>query len=86
MATESTRLSVTVSALLGQCFSFLYGKPKQMLTAESFHGTVCTMARRSGMLKAMKQDPISYDDIGDLDPQILQERWRAWGRHEMLRR
>ncbi len=86
MATEATRIAVTLSALLGQCFSFLYGQPKQMLTAESCHGILCTMARRSGLLKVMKRNPISYDVIRDLDPEALEQRWREWGHREMLRR
>lgn len=87
MANEATRVAVTLSALLGQCFSFLYGQPKQMLTAEAFHGTLCTMARRSGLLKAAAQDnPISSQDISSLDDQALQQTWREWSRYEMLRR
>ena len=87
MATEATRVAVTLSALLGQCFSFLFGQPKQMLTAEAFHGTLCTMARRSGLVKvAAQNNPISGESLGRLDNEELEETWREWGRQEMLRR
>lgn len=86
MATEAMRIAVTISATLGQCFSFLYGQPKQMLTAESYHGSLCTFARRSGMLKVMKRNAVSYGDVADLDHQALRRRWQEWGLQEMLRR
>ena len=86
MAKESSRIAVTFSALLGQCFSFLYGQPKQMLTAETFHGSLCTMARRSGLLKVSRRNPISFDDIKHAAPVDLEQSWHEWGRQEMLRR
>jgi len=86
MATEESRVAVMLSALLGQCFSFLYGKPKQMLTAESFHGSLSTKARRSGLAKQLERNPISADQLDNLDPARLKKRWREWGRHETLRR
>lgn len=86
VAKEETRLAVTLSALLGQCFSFLYGKPKHMLTAESFHGTLCTMARRNGLSKTIKPNPITYSQVENLDPARLRRKWREWGQQETLRR
>jgi hypothetical protein len=86
MATEASRITVMQSALLGQCFSFLYGQPKQMLTAESFHGSLCTKARRSGLAKELKRNTITFDEVRDLDGDRLRKRWRDWGRQETLRR
>ena len=86
MATETNRVAVTLSALLGQSFSFLYGQPKTQLTAEFFHGTLCSMARRSGFLGLMRENPISYTEVRDLNSQDLERVWRDWGRRETLRR
>lgn len=83
MATEESRVAVMLSALLGQCFSFLYGQPKQMLTAESFHGSLSTKARRSGLSKQLQRNPIP--DL-DVEPDKLQKRWREWAKQETLRR
>lgn len=85
-ASEEMRLDVNLSALLGQCFSFLYGKPKHMLTAESFHGTLCTMARRNGLTKKIKPNPVTYEQVANLDAVRLQRKWREWGQQETLRR
>ena len=86
MATETNRVAVTLSALLGQCFSFLYGQPKTQLTAEFFHGTLCSMARRGGFLGLMRESPITYADVKHLQGADLERVWRDWGRREMLRR
>lgn len=85
-ASEEMRLDVNLSALLGQCFSFLYGTPKHMLTAESFHGTLCTMARRNGLSKTIKRNPITYNQVEHLDPVHLKRKWREWAQQETLRR
>ena len=82
MATEESRVAVMLSALLGQCFSFLYGQPKQMLTAESFHGSLSTKARRSGLAK-LQRNPIP--DL-DVESDKLKKRWREWAKQETLRR
>lgn len=86
MATEDARVAMTLSGLLGQCFSFLYGEPKHMFTAESFHGCLCTFARRAGLFKLIDRNNITYDNVADLDDEALEARWRAWARREMLRR
>jgi hypothetical protein len=44
------------------------------------------MARRSGLLKVMEGNTITHDDVKNLDPEALDQRWREWGRREMLRR
>lgn len=86
MATEEARVAMTLSGLLGQCFSFLYGEPKHMFTAESFHGCLCTFGRRAGLFKLIDQNYITYDMIADLDEEALEARWQEWARREMLRR
>lgn len=86
MASEELRLAVNLSSLLGQCFSFLYGKPKQMLTADFFHGTLCAMARRNGLSRQIRENPISSKDVEHLDHYSLERRWRQWGRQETFRR
>lgn len=86
MATEHARVAMTLSGLLGQCFSFLYGEPKHMFTAESFHGCLCTFARRAGLFKLIDKNAISYENVADLDEDALEARWQEWSRREMLRR
>ena len=86
MASESTRVGICLGALLGQSFSFLYGRPRQMLTAESYHGTICSLARRSGLLGLVRRGQTTYDDIGNDASESLEERWRTWGTQEMLKR
>lgn len=86
MATEDARVAMTLSGLLGQCFSFLYGQPKHMFTAESFHGCLCTFARRAGLFKLIEQNSITYENVADLDGDALEVRWQEWARREMLRR
>lgn len=86
MATEDARVAMTLSGLLGQCFSFLYGEPKHMFTAESFHGCLCTFARRAGLFKLIDQNAITYENVADLDEEALEARWQEWARREMLRR
>lgn len=86
MASVDTRLDATLSALIGQCFSFLHGRPREMLTAESFHETVCGMARRSGLFPKIEPNPITFDMVRDLEGEALNQRWRQWGRQETLRR
>lgn len=86
MATEEARISMTLSGLLGQCFSFLYGQPKHMFTAESFHGCLVTFARRAGLYRLIDQNKITYDHVANLSDQALEDRWRGWARREMLRR
>ncbi|BEJ01326.1 hypothetical protein CcaverHIS631_0600080 [Cutaneotrichosporon cavernicola] len=86
MQDAEMRLDVNLSALLGQCFSFLHGKPKHMLTAESFHALLCTMARRNGLSGTLKSNPISYANVEHLDSVRLKRKWREWGHQETLRR
>ena len=86
MATESARIAATLGALLGQSFSILSGQPKFALTAESFHGTVCTFARRTGLVKLMEKRPILYEDVKDSNAAILAEQWHDWAKQEVLRR
>lgn len=86
MATEDARVAMTLSGLLGQCFSFLYGEPKHMFTAESFHGCLCTFARRAGLFKLIDQNAVTYDNVASLDDDALEARWQEWARREMLRR
>lgn len=86
MATEHARVAMTLSGLLGQCFSFLYGQPKHMFTAESFHGCLCTFARRAGMFKLIDKNAITYEAVADLDEDALEVRWQEWARRETLRR
>ncbi len=80
------RADVNLSALLGQCFSFLYGKPKHMFTAESFHAMLCTMARRNGLSGSVKGNPVTYAHVENLDGARLRRKWREWGHQESLRR
>jgi len=86
MATETSRIAICISALLGQSFSFLYGQPRQMLTAELYHGTMGSLFRRSGLLGLMTRRPISFDEVDHLTPEGLEQRWRIWARQEMLKR
>ncbi|BEJ16607.1 hypothetical protein CspHIS471_0600080 [Cutaneotrichosporon sp. HIS471] len=86
MQDAEMRLNVNLSALLGQCFSFLYGKPKHMFTAESFHALLCSMARRNGLSGTLKSNPISYANVEHLDSVCLKRKWREWGHQETLRR
>lgn len=86
MASDDTRLDATLSALIGQSFSFLHGCPREMLTAESFHETVCSMARRSGLFPKINPNPITFEMVQDLEGDTLLRRWRQWGRQETFRR
>ena len=86
MSSEATRIAICLGALLGQSFSFLYGRPRQMLTAEAYHGTLCSLARRSGLLGLVSQGHPTYDDIGNSGSELLEHKWRTWGRQEMLKR
>jgi hypothetical protein len=86
MSTQKERISVTLSGFLGQCFSFLYGKPKQMLTAEGFHGCLITFARRTGPRNLAKTDNIPTHDLASLDSTSVEVYWRIWAETESLRR
>ena len=86
MTTEYARVAVVLSGMLGQSFGFLFGQPKQMFTAEIYHGSLCSVARRSGFLKVDKENRISFRDVEALDNQSLQQKWQEWGHYEMLRR
>lgn len=77
---------MTLSALIGQSFSFLHGRPREMLTAESFHETVCGTARRSGLFPNIAPNPVTYELVRDLDGPALQRRWRQWAMQETFRR
>ena len=85
MAVED-RVALAMSGLLGQCFSFLFGGPKEMFTAESFHGSLCTVARRAGLSRMSDRSQITYDDVANLDETALRSRWQEWAKQEMHRR
>ena len=86
MATESSRIAATLSALLGQSFSLLHGQSKHTLTAETYHGFLCALARRTGLLKLMEKKPILYKDVQRSNDATLQDQWEDWAMQEMLKR
>lgn len=57
-----------------------------MLTAESFHGTLCGMARRNGLFTKIAPNPVTYELVQDLEGEALERRWKQWARQETFRR
>ena len=86
MSTDRARTAVCLSAILGQCFSFLHGTPERMLTAESFHGYLVTCFRKAGLPKLNNNKSITYMDVADLDDNQLSRKWVEWARDESWKR
>lgn len=76
-----------MAGLLGQTFGLLNGGPAELLTAESFHGGICSLLRRSGIIvsSAHLANPVLPRNI-DLSGQELALAWRKWANLESLRR
>lgn len=73
-------LAVLQAALLGQTFALVSGDPKLLAAAEAFHGTLISVARRSGMFQLSHREP---PQLGS-SPNNSDVEWRAWAREEEL--
>ncbi|KAL4877855.1 fungal-specific transcription factor domain-containing protein [Aspergillus karnatakaensis] len=72
-------VAMVQAALLGQTFGILSRRKKDLLTAQSFHGTVLAWARRFRMFQlGPASDHISHDLVAS-DPD---KAWRIWIRAE----
>ncbi|KAF9883712.1 hypothetical protein FE257_003050 [Aspergillus nanangensis] len=72
-------LSMIQAALIGQTFGMLTGRPKHLLTVQTFHGTVITWARRNKLLPTRR----AIDEITMADLEHAPEKaWRTWSQAE----
>jgi hypothetical protein len=67
-------LVMVQAALLGQTFGMLSGRPKELITVDSFHGTLLTWARRIGIPQEVNY-PLPFQDIRDAEKE---RRWNDW--------
>ncbi|KAJ5936314.1 hypothetical protein N7454_005612 [Penicillium verhagenii] len=68
-------IAMIQAALIGQTFGLLSGRQKDLLIAETFHGTLVVWARRATALKAKKaSDCISLSELFD-NPE---KAWKKW--------
>ncbi|KAL4811664.1 hypothetical protein BDW67DRAFT_189991 [Aspergillus spinulosporus] len=76
---KSEALSMVQAALIGQIFGMLTGRPKDLLTVQTFHGTVITWAKRKNLFSDRRAiDRISIDDVH----RAPEQTWRAWSQAE----
>ncbi|KAJ5751446.1 uncharacterized protein N7511_008411 [Penicillium nucicola] len=73
-----TALMVIQAALLGHTYAILSGKPSNLLTMQSFHGTIIAWARRCGMFEQSKNAATDLY-VGSQD---LESKWKSWAKRE----
>ncbi|KAF4159219.1 hypothetical protein CNMCM6936_001872 [Aspergillus lentulus] len=76
---KSEALSMVQAALIGQTFGMLSGRPKDLLTVQTFHGTVITWAKRKNFFSGRRA--IELINIKDIE-RALEPAWRAWSQAE----
>ncbi|KIW19412.1 hypothetical protein PV08_03707 [Exophiala spinifera] len=74
----SDALSLIQASLIVQTFSMLSGTPANLLLAQSFHGTIITLARRSGVFLSERSETCN----NDVHDQGLDISWRRWVQEE----
>ncbi|KAF7181807.1 hypothetical protein CNMCM7691_001104 [Aspergillus felis] len=76
---KSEALSMVQAALIGQTFGMLSGRPKDLLTVQTFHGTVITWAKRKNFFSGHRAiDLINIEDI----ERAPERAWRVWAQAE----
>ncbi|GFF61362.1 hypothetical protein IFM62136_04985 [Aspergillus lentulus] len=76
---KSEALSMVQAALIGQTFGMLSGRPKDLLTVQTFHGTVITWAKRKNFFSGRRA--IELINIKDIE-RAPEPAWRAWSQAE----
>jgi hypothetical protein len=76
---KSEALSMVQAALIGQTFGMLSGRPKDLLTVQTFHGTVITWARRKNFFSGRRA--IELINIEDIE-RAPEQAWRIWSQAE----
>ncbi|KAJ5754648.1 hypothetical protein N7533_004191 [Penicillium manginii] len=72
---KAEALAMTQASLIGQTFAMLSGKPRDLLTLQTFHGTVTTWARLHKMFETKRP----ADHLRTfLDTRTPEEAWRTW--------
>ncbi|KAJ5456107.1 uncharacterized protein N7458_003690 [Penicillium daleae] len=69
-----TALVIIQAALIGHTYAMLSGQPSNLLTMQSFHGTIITWAKTCRLFN-QNLGPPSLGDGGDQD---LEGSWRLW--------
>ncbi|KAL4894484.1 hypothetical protein BDV59DRAFT_175554 [Aspergillus ambiguus] len=67
------------AALIGQTFGMLTGRPKDLLTVQTFHGTIITWGGRKYFMN--ERPAIEYINMDDLE-RAPEKAWRAWSQTE----
>ncbi|GFF94870.1 zinc finger protein rsv1 [Aspergillus udagawae] len=76
---KSEALSMVQAALIGQTFGMLSGRPKDLLTVQTFHGTVITWAKRKNFFSGHRAiDLINIEDI----ERAPERAWTVWSQAE----
>lgn len=76
---KAEALSMVQAALIGQIFGMLTGRPKDLLTVQTFHGTVITWARRQNLFSSRRAiEQINIEDVH----RAPEQTWRAWSQAE----
>ncbi|OJJ72702.1 hypothetical protein ASPBRDRAFT_206589 [Aspergillus brasiliensis CBS 101740] len=76
---KAEALSMVQAALIGQIFGMLTGRPKDLLTVQTFHGTVITWAKRQNLFSSRRAiDQINIADVY----RAPEQTWRAWSQAE----
>ncbi|KAJ5966384.1 hypothetical protein N7481_013098 [Penicillium waksmanii] len=88
---KAEALAMTQASLIGQTFALLSGKPRDLLTLQTFHGTVTTVSNQMDYLKPkltlnkwarlykMFEAKRTTDHLSTfLDTRTPEEAWRTW--------
>lgn len=71
------------SALIGHTFALLSGRPRDLLTVQSFHGTVIAWAKKHGIFQ---QQARAEDKICEILDHDLELAWKSWAQIEEQKR
>ncbi|PIG85278.1 hypothetical protein AARAC_004377 [Aspergillus arachidicola] len=72
-------LAVIQAALVGQTFAILSGDPRQLLIAQTFHGTVVNWARRCNMFQIRQSTDLLPSSISGW---TTEQHWKVWAHAE----
>ncbi|KAE8315349.1 fungal-specific transcription factor domain-containing protein [Aspergillus transmontanensis] len=72
-------LAVIQAALVGQTFAILSGDPRQLLIAQTFHGTVVNWARRCNIFKIRQSTDLLPSSVSGW---TTEQHWKVWAHAE----
>ncbi|KAJ9608388.1 hypothetical protein H2200_007376 [Cladophialophora chaetospira] len=74
------KIPIVQSALIGQLFMMVSGRPRHLAIGSAFHGTLVSWTRRAELMD-VKHEHIDLDDLSEAQ---LANTWRRWARKEEL--